>query len=103
MSGDYEIPMTRVGEFLISPLLMPNAVLSQTLPPAKVIPLGCITKLDLPVDQILDAAKGRDLTGVVVMAFDETGETYFASSYADGGTVLWLMEKLKQRLLAVGT
>lgn len=98
MSGDYDTPLTRVGEFLLP---MPNAILTQALPVAKVIPLGCITKFDIPVDRVLAAAMGKELEGVVVMAFDKEGEPYFASTYADGGTVLWLMEKLKQRLLAV--
>jgi hypothetical protein len=37
-----------------------------------------------------------------VLGYDAGGDEYFASSYADGGTVLWLMERLKKRLLQVG-
>ena len=34
------------------------------------------------------------------MGFTADGdEEYFASSYADGGTVLWLLERLKKRLI----
>lgn len=66
-----------------------------------VIPLGNITKLDLPPDRILDAAKGQ-MQGVVLLGWDEDGELYFASTYADGGEVLWLLEKAKQRLLEIG-
>lgn len=67
---------------------------------AKIIPFSGITKLDLDPDQILDAAKGQ-LEGVVVLGFcnDEDGGFYAASSYADGGTVLWLLEQCKKRLL----
>lgn len=82
---------------------MLNAMLTQTLPEPKVIPLGCVTKYDIPVDRVLAAAIGQGLEGVVIMAFDKDGEPYFASTYADGGTVLWLMEKLKQQLLNVVT
>lgn len=67
---------------------------------ATVIPLGNITKLDLPPDTILDGAKGT-LEGVVVIGLTEGGQTYFASSIADGGTVIWLLEKLKKDLLEV--
>jgi hypothetical protein len=71
---------------------------------AKIIPLGCITRLDLPADRIIDALREADLEGVVVMGYrkeEAGGELYFASSYADGGTVLWLMEQCRRRLLAV--
>jgi len=71
---------------------------------AKIIPLGCVTRLDLPAERIIDALRDLDLEGVVVMGYQKEeagGELYFASSYADGGTVLWLMEQCKRRLLAV--
>ena len=65
---------------------------------AKIIPLNMLTRIDLPVDRILDAAKEK-LEGVVLLGYDKNGETYFASSYADGGTILWLLEKCKKQLL----
>jgi hypothetical protein len=66
---------------------------------AKVIPFTGITRLDLDPDDILDQSKGK-LEGVVILGFLADGSnTYFASSYADGGTVLWLLEKLKLQLL----
>lgn len=61
--------------------------------------LGNVTRIDLPPDRILEAAKGK-LEGVVIMGFDISGDVYCASSYADGGTVLWLIEQLKKQLLA---
>ena len=64
----------------------------------KVIPLGNITKLDIPVDRVLEAAKDR-LEGVVLMGYDKEGNLSFASTYADGGEVLWLLEKCKKILL----
>lgn len=65
---------------------------------AKIIPLNCVTYLDLPVDRVLDGAKDQ-LEGVVIIGYDKNGEQYFASTYADGGTVLWLLEKCKEQLL----
>ena len=66
----------------------------------KVVLLNCITKLDLPPDRILEAAQDQ-LDTVVIMGWDKSGEFYFASSIADGGDVLWLMEQAKKRLLNI--
>jgi len=63
----------------------------------EVVELGGVTRLDLPPDRVLEKAKGK-LTGVVIIGYDEDGDEYFAASYADGGTVLWLMERAKLRL-----
>jgi hypothetical protein len=68
---------------------------------SNVTPLGCITRLDLPADRILDAAKGK-LESIVIAAFDSDGNEYFASSVADGGTALWLIERFKKRLFEIG-
>ena len=65
-----------------------------------VIPLGCITRLDLPTDQVLEEAKGPCSDGVVVLGFDTDGDLYFASSIADGGSVIWLLEQAKLALLS---
>lgn len=67
---------------------------------SNVIPLGNITKLDIPADRVLESAKGQ-MQGVVVMGWDNEGEPYFASSIADGGDVLWLLESCKANLLSV--
>jgi len=68
---------------------------------SKVIPFTGITKLDIDPDAVLENNKGK-LEGVVIMGWDNDGNEIFASSYADGGTVLWLVERLKKRLLEVG-
>ncbi|MDD5385367.1 MAG: hypothetical protein PHG89_10870 [Gallionella sp.] len=65
-----------------------------------VIPLGVVTRLDLPVKRIFDAAE-PNLDRVVVLGWDRNGELYFASSFADGGDVLWLLEKCKKALMGV--
>ena len=65
---------------------------------SNVIPIGGVTKLDIPVDQILEGAKGK-MDTIVIMGYDKDGIEYFASSAADGGDVLWLLERLKKVLL----
>lgn len=65
----------------------------------EIITLGNITKLDLPPDRILESAKGK-LEGVVLIGFDKDGEVYAASSYADGGEVMWLLEACKIKMMA---
>jgi hypothetical protein len=69
----------------------------------EVIEPSFITKLDIPVERILRKAQEAGLTTVVVMGWDADGDTYFASSVADGGEVLWLMEMCKKDLLAIGS
>lgn len=72
---------------------------SAPIPPNKVIPFTGITRLDMPPDRVLSAAIDEDLDGVVVLGFTKDGQEFMASSYADGGTVLWLAERLKHMLL----
>ena len=65
---------------------------------SNVITFNGVTKLDLPPDRILEAAVGQ-LEGVIIIGYDLEGNEYFASSYADGGTTLWLLERMKKMLL----
>lgn len=67
---------------------------------SNVVPIGGVTKLDLPVETILEGAKDV-LKSAILIGYDEGGEEYFASTFADGGDVLWLLERCKQRLLRV--
>lgn len=60
-----------------------------------------VTKLDLPPDRLLEAAQGK-LDSVMVIGYDKEGGFYAASSYADGGDALWLLETCKIRLLQCG-
>lgn len=66
---------------------------------AEILMWDGLTKHDLPADRVLYGALDKELEGVVIMGYDKEGGLYFASSYADGGDVLWLMEKLKKALL----
>ena len=68
---------------------------------AKVIPLGCVTRLDLPAERVLAMAAEADMQGVVIIGYTSDGEEYFASTYADGGTVMWLLERCKMKLLDI--
>jgi hypothetical protein len=65
-----------------------------------VVDLPVITRLDLDPDRILKQAIG-ELERVVVIGYDKAGDEYFASSIADGATVVWLMERAKLKLLRV--
>lgn len=65
-----------------------------------VVVLPVVTTLDLPPDRILEAALEK-LESVVIMGYDKDGNEYFASSFADGGDVLWIMERSKLKLLKV--
>jgi hypothetical protein len=58
-----------------------------------------ITSLDLPPERVLEAAIARGLRDVVICGHTADGDEYFASSAADGGTVLWALERAKLRLL----
>ena len=68
---------------------------------AKVIPFTGITKLGLTPDIVLENLKGK-MEGFVIMGYTEDGEEYFSSTYADGGTALWLIERCKKALLSHG-
>lgn len=65
---------------------------------SKVIPFTGITKLDLDPDMVLENCKGK-IEGVVILGWNADGEEFFSSTYADGGTVLWLLERCKKQLL----
>ena len=67
-----------------------------------VIPFRGITRLDLDPDITLENLKGK-LEGFVLCGYDKDGNEFFSSTYADGGDVLWLLERMKLRLLNVST
>ncbi len=63
-----------------------------------VITFPGVTYLDMPPDRILQDAIGK-MEGVIVIGYDKDGGEVFKSSYADGPEVLWLLERIKKRLL----
>ena len=68
----------------------------------EVVDAPIVTRLDIPAERILNKAREADLKNVVVIGWAENGEFYFASSMADGGDVLWLLEMAKKKLLEAG-
>lgn len=66
-----------------------------------VIEWNGITRLDLPPERVIAKALEAGLVNVVILGHTEDGQEYFASSLADGGDVLWLLERCKKLLLDV--
>jgi hypothetical protein len=66
----------------------------------KVIQFTGVTKHDLDPDIVLENLKGQ-LEGFVLIGYTPDGEEYFSSTYADGGTALWLIERCKKALLNI--
>ena len=66
---------------------------------AKVIDFPGTTTLDSDPARVIERAQEAGLEGVVILGYDADGDEYFASSYADGGEVLWLLERAKLNLL----
>jgi len=64
--------------------------------------IGIATTMDTSVERVLHRAGEKGLKSVIVMGWTEAGDIYFASSKADGGDALWLMENAKKALLEVG-
>jgi len=64
-----------------------------------IIELPVITRLNLPPERVLKNALKEGMEDVVVIGYDSEGEFYFASSKADGGDVMWLLELAKKHLL----
>jgi hypothetical protein len=67
----------------------------------EVIEASFITRLDIPVERVLRQAGDAELDTAVVIGWDANGEFYFASSAADGGEIIWLLELTKKKLLEV--
>ncbi len=59
--------------------------------------LQTVTSLDLPPERVL--ANTPELESVVIIGYLPDGTEYFASSIADGGDVVWLLERCKLMLL----
>jgi hypothetical protein len=66
-----------------------------------VVRLDVVTRLDLQPDDVLTEAIGQYPGGVFIAGYDDDGHVQIASSIADGGTILWMMEVAKMRLMAI--
>jgi hypothetical protein len=82
------------------------ALVEGTQPPpeeeAKVLHWEGISYLDYPAGKILRGALESNLEHAVVVGWDSDGDFYFASSYAAGPEVLWLLAQAQRRLLQSG-
>ena len=68
---------------------------------SKIIDFPGITRLDSDPARVLEHAMEAGLTDVVVIGFKEDGSEYFRSSLADGGDVLWHLERAKHKLITM--
>ena len=57
------------------------------------------TRLDVPSERILKHALDAGIEDVVVIGLTPDGAEWFESASADARTVLWLLERTKQRVL----
>jgi hypothetical protein len=58
-----------------------------------------MSKLHIPVDQVLDGAKERGLVDAVVIGWDENGELYAASSSGRTEDILETIRALERDLI----
>ncbi len=61
--------------------------------------LPVITTLSIPVERILDAAKGKELTSVVIIGYEPDGTFYLASSEGEAGNTMLDLERAKTVVL----
>jgi len=61
--------------------------------------IGGKTKLDIPVNGVLEGAIEKDLDVAIVMGYDKDGKVYFASSIGDAPEMNYLADKFKRYLL----
>ena len=67
---------------------------------SKIIKIGPeITDQNIDPKRILAMAYGADLKDVIVIGYDPNDNYYFSSSVADGGEILWLLERLRHLLM----
>ena len=67
---------------------------------AKILDFTGITRLDLDPDRVLAKAIGA-VDSVIVIGYAKDGDLYIATSYADGGDMLWALEQTKKKLLEI--
>lgn len=65
---------------------------------SNVVTLPVITRLNLNADRTLESLIGK-LEGFVLSGWDKDGNEFFSTTFADGGDVLWLLERCKMALM----
>ena len=68
---------------------------------SNVVDLPVITTLPLDPKRVLAGACERTFKRVIVIGVTEDDAEYFASSEADGGTILWDMERVRHALMKI--
>ena len=66
----------------------------------EIVELDVQTRLAVPSDRLLEKALASEVQHVVIVGLDPDGNFYFASSDAEVGEVLLLLERAKRILLA---
>ncbi len=75
------------------------------MPANNVVQFTGITRHDYSVKSLLDFAKedlidkDAPIKGAAIIGYDENGEIYFTSTYADCAEILWLLERAKTRIM----
>lgn len=68
----------------------------------EVVELGVITTLSIPCEKVLAKASELQFDRVIVIGVTKDGDEFFSSSEADGGCILWDMERAKHKLMTIG-
>lgn len=61
-----------------------------------------VTFLDLDANLLVKSALDEDLETLIMIGCTKAGDFYFKSNKADGGEVLWWLEKAKWKLMQIG-
>ena len=72
-----------------------------TPPDDKIVDFPGVTRLDSDPARVIEHAANAGLSEVVIIGFKEDGSEYFRSSAADGGDVLWHLERAKHKLISM--
>jgi hypothetical protein len=59
-----------------------------------------VNRLSVNCDRLLQDAIDEGLQDVIVIGYKKSGELYAASSTADGGEIVYLLELLKHKLFS---
>lgn len=65
---------------------------------SNVITFSGKTVLDQDPDRVLEHLKGQ-LKGFALVGYTTDGEEFFSSTYGDSANTLWLIERMKLKLL----
>lgn len=65
----------------------------------EVVILDCETRLDIPADRVLDAAKEDNLSVAMVIGYDPDGGLVLRTTTTKAKELVWLMELAKKLIL----